>query len=1067
MTESTDAEIRRLLDRAFESMDRGAWDATARLAARILTLRPDNEDAAALLRTARIRMGRAQDLDPATRRQVTVMFCDMVGSTALSTQLDPEQQHEVLRGFLAPCVEVVEEFDGYVASLLGDGLLAYFGVPHAQEDSAARAIFAGCRIVQRIRELPPVVLSNGVVRLAVRVGIHTGLAMVSPAESTQRMQTNQVVGETPNLAARLQSVAADNAVVVSAETSHLVRDLFEMQLLPEQTLKGIRRRVDVLRVVGPRVVESRFDAAFRLRTRLVGRRREQEAIGEAWSRTLDSGRMTLALLGEAGIGKSRLLAYARAHVKATGGRHRTLQCSPYHLSTPLHPVAAVMQREAGEMVAGGEGLLDLAARLGFADVASMAALGRLLRVRLPTDVAAADMTPEELRERTLALALTWLEQLADRSPLLLGIEDLHWADPTTLELLSRFVASAAPTPMLVILTSRERPPLERIGGATTLTLEPLGQEDCAGIVEDVMGDDRLPARTFRTIVDRSDGVPLYVEELTRMLQLAAHTPHSAITESGVPSSLVELMVARLDQHPAELGLAQVIATVGQPVSTGLLSRLLTVTSDELRRQLDVLVDARLLRVLGDRTDPLYEFRHVLQRDAAYELQLHRRRRTVHAAIAAALAGEEGASGAPELLAHHHELAEDFAAAAHHWYRAGLQHSAVAAHAEAIQHYRRSLAALARTRSEMPVTFELDVQGGLAFSLLAANGYTSDEVVRAYKRLRELSAGPDNWQHKIPSLFGTWAYHNVRGENDVTGELAEQLLDAASASGDPQHVLAARNVKGYQLLVTGGFREAVELFEETRRWRPGDGPLLFPLHVGAAADIFLATALWIIGVPRRARMALAEAVARADSYDGPTADFTRAHIHCYAASLCHIAGFAAGYVWHADRTIAIATERGFATWLGAGLLHRAVALALTGRAGEHVGAIREGLDVWRAAGAESYRSQFLLGLSEALIRAGQQSKAIEAVDEALTHVARTGERFLESPLHRLRGDLLYSTAPDEPAAAAAELLLAAEVARRQGARAFELAALSRLREVEGRPGAAETGPVATGTEVGPS
>jgi class 3 adenylate cyclase len=1056
VTDSTAMQVQRLLDRAVESMDRGAWDVTARLAERALALEPDNGDAAAMLRTARLRAGRGRDQPSGTRRQVTIMFCDMVGSTALATLLDPEQVHDVLRGFLAPCVEVVEEFDGYVASLLGDGLLAYFGVPHAQEDSAARAIFAGCRIVQRVRALPPVRLGDTAVPLAVRVGIHTGLAVVSPVQSTQRMHTNQVVGEAPNLAARLQSVAADNAVVVSSETADLVRDLFEMQLLPEQTLKGIRRRVDVLRVVGPRAVDSRFDAAFRLRTRLVGRRQEQEAISDGWSRAGRSGGRALALLGEAGIGKSRLLAYARAHVKAAGGWHRTLQCSPYHQSTPLHPVIPVLENEAGltaaEPAERAGRLLTFAGRLGFADAASISALGLLLRAGQQLDDPAAELTPEELRERTLALVLSWLDQLAGRSPLLLAVEDLHWADPTTLELLARIVSRSTPMPILTILTSRERPPLDRVGDVATLSLGPLGRGDCEQIVEDVIGGDDLPATARRLILERSDGVPLYVEELTRMLQLAAHEPRLAANESGVPSTLVELMVARLDQHPAELGLAQVIATVGQPVGLALLSRLLRVTRDELQRQLDVLVDARLLRVASDDPDNLYEFRHVLQREAAYELQLHRQRRSLHAAIAAALAGDDGERRAPELLAHHHERAEEFAAAARHWYRAGLEHSSVAAHAEAIEHYQRSQACLARTRSEMPEAFEMDVQSGLAYSLLAAHGYTSPDVATAHDRLRELSSHSGSWQHKMRSIYGMWAYYNVRGENGITGELAEGLLDAASASGDPQHVLGAKSVMAYQLLVSGSFRSALRLFEETRAWQPGQGPRIFPQHVGVVADVHVATALWILGQPRPARVALAEAVARAEGLDGPTADFTRAHVHCYAASLCHIAGFPAGYVWHADRTIAIATELGFASWLGSGLLHLAVANALTGRPAEHIPGIRLGLDAWRAAGAEAYRSEFLMGLAEALVRAGGPADAIEAVDEALAHVATTGERFLESPLHRLRGDLLYATAPGEPSAAAAELMAAVDVARRQEARAFELAALERLRHIEAETGA---------------
>jgi class 3 adenylate cyclase/tetratricopeptide (TPR) repeat protein len=1045
MTANEGAEVRRLLDRAAEAVDRASWETAARLAERVLALDPGNADAAALLRVDGFRSGRLRDRSPWARRVVTVMFCDMVGSTSLSTLLDPEEMRELLRRVLGPCAEVIEEYDGYVASLLGDGLVAYFGVPQAQEDSAARAIFAGCRIVERVRAMPPLIPGGS--RLAVRVGIHTGLAVVSPVPSTRSMETNQVVGETPNLAARLQTVAAANAVVVSSETARLVRDLFEMELLPEVTLKGIRRRVDVLRVVGPRAVDSRFDAAFRLRTRLVGRRTEQERIAEGWSDAVATGGRALALLGDAGIGKSRLLSYAKAHAKASGGWHRTLQCSPYQLATPLHPVVPVLERDAGlagaEPDEAPERLHAFAESLGHADLAAVLALARLLDVRLPAAERAPDVTPDELRERTLTLLVAWLDQLASRSPLLLAVEDLQWADPTTLQLLARVVRRESLAPILAILTSRERASVDRVGDVPALTLGPLGREDCAQIIEDVMGADTLPRAARRLVVERSDGVPLYVEELTRMLRLAPHDSPNSASDSTVPPTLVELMVARLDQHPAEQGLAQVIATAGQPIGFALLSRLVPLDDDELRRQLQTLVDARLLRVASDHPERVYEFRHVLQREAAYELQLRTQRRAIHAAVAAALAAGGEASRAPELLAHHHEQAEDFTAAAQHWFLAAQRHASVAAHAEAIAHHRRALATLAKAQSGLPETFELDVQSGLALSQLALQGYTSPDVASAYGRLRELSRAAGGWEHRIPSVYGMWAYYNVRGENQFTGELAQQLLDATAASGDPNHLLAGRSVMGYQLLIGGDFRAAARLFEETLSWLPDDGPRLFPQHLGVGAYGHLATALWMLGEFQRARVALAEAVARAEELEGPTGSFTRAHVHCHAASLCHIAGFTRALAWHADRTVAVSAEHGFASFLGAGMLLQAMARALTGDAAEHIPAIIQGLEAWRGAGAETYRAQFLLGLAQARLRAGMAGAAIEAVDEALDGIAVTGERLLESPLHRLRGELLYHVAPHDPATAAAALTAALDVARRQGAGAFEQAALERL------------------------
>jgi class 3 adenylate cyclase/tetratricopeptide (TPR) repeat protein len=1051
MTLGDGAEVQRLLERTVEAVDRAAWDTAIRFADQILVLDPGNEYANAVLTLTSLRSGVKPDRASGTRRRVTVMFCDMVDSTAFASLLDPEETREVLRDFLRACSEVVEEFDGHIASLLGDGLLAYFGFPRAHEDDATRAILAGCKIVQRVQALPPVHLGNRTVQPAVRVGIHSGLAVVAEIGTADRTGTNDVVGETPNLAARILDVAAPNAVVISSETLDLVDNAFVTNPLPATTMKGIHRRVDLFSVVGQRILDSRFDATPGIRTHLVGRRTEQERIREAWAETQRSGCQTLAILGEPGIGKSRLLAYAKGEVEALGGWHRTLQCSPYHLSTPLHPIVAALQQEAGATsTEPGErtaSLVEFAEWLGFVDPSNLFILAQLLRISLPPELPVAHLAPEELRARTMALVVTWLDRLADRSPLLLAVEDLHWVDPTTLELLTRIVSRTASTPILTILTSRDRASVSSVGKIPTLTLGALTWEDCAQIVEDVAGRDDLPAAVRRLIIERSDGVPLYAEELTRMLGREASEGQLAMNQIDVPPTLLDLLVARLDQYPTELKLAQVIATVGQPVGQALLSRLLSLTGDEVRRQLDVLVDARLLRAGGDEADRVYDFRHTLQRDAAYQLQLHTTRRLVHAAVAAALAeGDQVSAASPELLAHHYEQAEDFAAAARQWYRAGFQHSAAAAHAEAIQHYESALAALERAQPPALEQLELDVRSGLAGSLLASRGYTSPEVAAGYDRLRELSVAGGT-RHQLPGLFGAWAYYHTRGENQVSSELAQHLLDVATGSGKSQHILAAKAVVGKQLLWGGHFQAAARMLEEARGWQPlDDESYPFPHHPGIGAGAHLAMALWILGLPRQARNALSEAVASADSLEASAAEFTRAYTHCYAASFCHVVKDMTGARHHANRAIAISAERGFATWLAVGKLHLAVVSALTQRPADHIPTIRAWLDAWRRAGAEAGRSHILLSLAEACVLAGEPLDALTVTDEALVHVVSTQEKFLESPLHRVRGEVLRVVEPHDPLHAVTELTIAAEVAKRQGARAFELAALTSLQHL---------------------
>jgi hypothetical protein len=346
---------------------------------------------------------------------------------------------------------------------------------------------------------------------------------------------------------------------------------------------------------------------------------------------------------------------------------------------------------------------------------------------------------------------------------------------------------------------------------------------------------------------------------------------------------------------------------------------------------------------------------------------------------------------------------------------------------------------------VPEQLELHVRGGLAGSLLASRGYTSPDVAAAYHRLRRLAAF--GGRNQLPSLFGVWAYYHTRGENQVSAELAQRMLDAAVGSGESQDVLAAMAVVGKQLLWAGDFRAAARMLRGARTYQPPGAPGPFPQHAGIGAMVHLAMAMWALGLPRRARAELAQAVGAAERLETSNAEFTRAYTYCYAASLCHVAGDHEAAERYAGRASAISVERGFATWRVVGRLHLAVVGALTQEPMDYIPAIRMALDAWRRAGAEAGRTHILLALAQAYARAGQSGEALAAVDEALDHAATTDERYVESPLRRLRGELLLAVAPDEPQRAAAELSSAAQVARRQGARAFERAALESLRTAE--------------------
>ncbi len=1065
-------KLDRLLDDAAEAVERADWATALHLADEIVGLDAGNEDAAAIRTLARLRSSRPPLARRGARRQITILFADIVDSTGMASRLDPEETRDALLAFQALCGEVVGRFDGHIAQFIGDGVLVYFGHPRAHEDDAVRAVMTGLEIVRRVGEQPPGTAGGSTAPpvVAVRVGIHTGLVVIADMGVAGRVQPNDVVGEAPNVAARLHVGARPGTVVMSAETYELVRGLIDAAVLPPVTIRGIDRPVRLFEAIGERTGESRFDAAGRPRGVLIGRQREQEEIIAAWAGVqAEGGTEALAVVGEPGIGKSRLAAFAKEHVHSQGGIFRTLQCSPYHLATPLYPFSVAFQREARRSPQS----LAASDRIALDDPADRYALARLLGQPQGEPPPGLELSPEELRERIFTVALAGTRRLAVEAPLLLVVEDLHWADPTTLELLARLLRgpAGAPAPILAVFTSRERDPVERVGALPVIELGPLPAGECDQLVADIAPPE-LGDSVRRLIVEHGGGVPLFLEELTRMLAETPATPE--VGELSIPPTLQDLLVARVDQFTAEHRLAQVIATFGQPVQAAMLRRLAEVDAEDVDHQLQTLVAAGLIEGVDREGERFYQFRHALQRDAAYRLQLHSTRRTTHAAVAVALAEDAQLGRVPaELMAHHYERADDLNAAAQEWYTAAVRHAEAAAHAEAVELYRRALNAVHLTPVAANPDLELDVQAGLAVSLLETRGYTSAEVADAYARLRALlgDGGTGAGHHHLGSLYGLWAYYHVRGENRTSGQLATQLLQVAEQSGSAGDVLAAKAVLGHQLMWMGRFGEAAVLLEDARRFvsAPG-GRGLFPHDTGVGACVNLAATLWTLGRFGPARQALAEGVARAEALAGPQADFTRAYVHCFAAAQRYVAGDFDGCRVHGQRAVQISNEHGYPSWLGAGLLMVTVAAALTEDPDQYIPGIRYGLDAWRNAGAETNRTLFLLGLAQASARAGRPEEGVAAVDEALAQASGCQELYLISALLGLRGELMAVSPPGDPKVAETDLENALEVARKQGAVAFELAALARIARLsldEGRrrAAAAQLERLSTSLELG--
>jgi class 3 adenylate cyclase/tetratricopeptide (TPR) repeat protein len=1021
-TAANQQAIRPLLDAATAACERGDWRAATAIAEAAAAIDPDHPDVIALLDRA------SGSTAPGTRRRLTVMFCDLAGSTEIASVLDPEDTRELLSAYYETCSGIVRRHGGHVAHLAGDGMLIYFGYPAAHEDDVLRAVLTGLAITEAVKELRSPARWNSW-NLQVRVGIHTGLAVVSELGSGSWARHDEIVGEAPNLAARVQTAAPTGSVAITSDTLALVRDQVDVEPLGAHSLKGINRPVDLYRVVAVRSHEDDGPAKV-VQNVTVGRERELATLERAWSEVTERASY-LVISGEPGMGKSHLVRHARSLV-GDDGRFLVLRCSALHSNTPLQPVSQLLLRELNGTAGAGDALERvhrLAELLNISGEENLYLLAVLSWTPWPTDRDVPDLQPEQIRERTLALLCHWFDTLAAAGPLLLAVEDLHWADPSTLDLLGRCVSDHRRHPMEVLVTTRHAP--DSVPGEPTdpISLRALDEAQSDELIATLTGG-RLDEEIRSAVTERGDGVPLYLRELATMLD---RTNGSGATPS-VPPTLNDLLVARLDSFPRQREMVEALAVLGRPSSPRLIAALLERPTAEVIDELELLEDAGILRSsakLG-----LYEFHHMLLRDTAYDLQLLTSRRALHHRAAEALQRSSAASLAdyPEELAHHYQLAGELKPAVNLLIGAALQHASFAAHAEAIQSFESVLGQLPEIDGDT-ADLELRARSGLAASLLAARGYTAPEVEAAYGKVREIAVARDA-KLEVSSLYGLWAYYHVTGDAQASLETAEMLVERAVGSGDAPAAAAARAVLGYQLQRVGRPSEAVALLEQGREW---DAPEpLFPHHPGIGAGANLALTRWLIGDFAGARTSIADAVAAAEAMEGPTAHFTRAYTHAFAAELFHVAGEHAIAAAHAGRAVEISNEFGFTSWLGAGLTNLKIAEALAGNL-DAIPTIEYCLNAWRGSGAASNLTQFGLGLATVYRAADRPQDALATIEQALKDALASQELYLEPELLRVKGELLDELHhDDEFGLATLEYALATAAIR--GSRALELRTL---------------------------
>jgi class 3 adenylate cyclase/predicted ATPase len=1020
-------------------------------------------DAVAALDKPPARTGEGRVGTEAERRQLTVMFCDLVGSTPLSTRFDPEDLREVIGAYHRCVADTVGRFAGFVAKYMGDGVLVYFGYPEAHEDDAERAVRAGLAVIDAISRLAAPEPLN------VRLGVASGLVVVGDLIGAGAAQERGVVGETPNLAARLQALAQPKTLVIAESTRRQIGALFEIEDLGPQALAGFVEPQRVWRVVRESGVLSRFEALRSEAAPLVGRDEDLDLLLRCWQQARAGEGRVVLLSGEPGIGKSRLTAELGGGIASEPHTGLRYFCSPHHQDSALYPFVIQLEHFAGfaREHTAEEKLDKLRALLapGAHSDAEIELLAELLL--LPSSAGDLNLSPQRRREMLFEALMRQLESLSRSRPILMVFEDAHWIDPTTRELLDLTVDRVARLPVLLVVTFR--PEFQHTWTAqphvNTLALNRLDGRDGAALVERLAGNAGLARETVDEIVERADGVPLFVEELTKAVlesglrdgRVAAVLAVSPLPNLAIPATLHASLIARLDRlGPAAKEVAQTGAVIGREFSCELIRTVMQWPETELDAALDRLTDAGLLFRRGTAAYATYLFKHALLQDAAYATLLRTRRQRLHAAIAAILEREfpEIVAAQPELLAHHCAEAALTEQAVRYWRRAGERATERSANLEAIAHLTRGIAALdGLPQTPQRDAQELDLQAALVTPFWASRGFGSTEAERAASRAVELAprAGTDTPAH-FRAIYGLYYAYLMRGNLRAARPLADQLLDLAGRLRDPELLAYAHFEMGLQRLWFAELPDARLQFERgivlyDPQWARAAASR-HGFNCGSNCHLFLTRVLWHLGYPDEAIRHSEQAIAIARDVSHP---FSQGVALSWTAALHQLRGEIRRTRELAEALLTFATEQVFPFLAAHAMVFRGWALVKEGEREEGIAQLRAGLAAYRAAAGELESSHWLGLLAEACRDAGQTREGLRVVAEALDHVARTGIVYYEPELNRLQSELYLCSDPAQAQKAEACARRAIDIARGQGAKSWELRAATGLARLWGKQG----------------
>ena len=998
----------------------------------------------------------------AEHRHLSIMFCDLVGSTALSESLDPETLRDVIAGFRDACADVVAHYEGFLASYLGDGMLIYFGYPQAREHEVECAVRAGLAMINAVGQL----VSPVGVDLQIRVGIATGYVVAGDLVGSTASEALSVLGDMPNLAARLQSVAQPNTLIVSDSTRRLVQEVFNFEDLGQQMLKGFSEPVTAWRVLGESAAPNRFDATVsRELTALVGRVEEIDLFSNRWRLAANGEGQVILLTADPGVGKSRILSSFIDGLKQEKPGTAYYFCSPFHRNSPLQPIIGQIEKAAGIKKGDGPGrrldkLEALLEPMGLIDDETATLFAEMLGLPAGTRYPPLDLSPQRKRAKTFDAIGRFLKALSSAVPTLAVFEDVHWVDPTTLELLGQLIERLREDRVLLVVTFRPefKPPWSGRANITVCSLNRLGRRDSIGMITAVAGGKPLPDEVNDIILERTDGVPLFVEELTKNLLESGyleeaedqHILPQPLPVLAIPESLHDSLLARLDTLAAAKELAQIAAVIGRLFPHELIAAVSPLRGHAFDEAIEKLIGSGLVSRQGYPPEASYEFKHALIQDAAYESLLRSRRHEIHGAIAAALETDfaDLTASQPEILAHHFSEATLAEKAVPYWQRAGTQAVERSANREAIAHARAGLRQLdAWPDGDERRTAELSLQLTLGPALMTIHGYASAGVMDAYTRAHDLAEALDDTARLFTATWGMWLVQQQGGNINHARLLADEVLALAERLGEIEYRLQAHHAVWTTAFRLGKFskclhhaEQGIALFDVKEH---GWHATLYGGHdAGVCAYNHAALSAWFLGHADQAVEYARSGVALAEELAQP---FSEALAKFFSAQLYRYRGEPREAQAYAEGSLDVSRSHGFAQLEASAEVVLGWAVAQLGNKKEGIATMNQALDGLAAAGAGARRASFLPILADVYLHNGETKEALDALDMAEQLIGESGERTAETEIQLLRGELLErSGAPTAEVEAAFNKVI--DLARADGVLAIELRAATALARV---------------------